>query len=255
METLTPEGIERALRSLIMAERTNIGVEVSTPVAYPGGDLVNVIIEQSPAGFLVHDASFASARLSLAGVTMSRHVVDRLAEYAGRFNCGFENGRVTAKSGEGSIELLIAMVANASRSVADYALELQKHAETDFRKAVAHALRDIIGKRLRENEECVGKSGRKYRVSAMVLDKREASPILFIAPIPNRAAVPHGFAMLYDLKEEETYRNTAREAIYDEASDVRSEDRALLQSACEVITLMQARRRFQKIIGASEAVA
>lgn len=255
MEKLTPESIERALQSLIMAERTNGGVEVSTTVAYPGGDLINVIVEQTANGFLVHDASAAASRLSLAGVTMSRHVTERLVEYAGRFNCFFENSRVAANVDAGSIELAIAMVANASRSVADYALELRKHVETDFRMTVTEALRDIIGKRLRENEECVGKSGRKYKVSAMVLDERETSPILFIAPIPNRAAVPHGFAMFYDLKEEEKYRHAAREAIYDETSDLRNEDRTLLKSACEVVTLTQARRRLQKSVGASEAVA
>ena len=251
METLTPESIARAVQSLVMAERTNIGVEVSTPVAYPGGDLVNVNVEQSPEGVLVHDASFASSRLSLAGVTMSRHVVERLAEYAGRFNCAFENGRVSAKAGSGSIELLIAMVANASRSVADYALELRKHAETDFRMTVAEALRDIIGKRLRENEECVGKSGRKYKISAMVLDERETQPIMLVASIANRAAVPHGFAMLYDLKDQETYTHATRDAIYDETSDFRDEDRALLKAASEVITLTQARHRFHKLMSAS----
>ena len=62
METLTPERIERAVRSLITAERTNVGIEVSTPVAYPGGDLVNVIVEERPEEILVHNVP-ASLRL------------------------------------------------------------------------------------------------------------------------------------------------------------------------------------------------
>ena len=86
METLTAEAIERAVRSLVTAERTSLGIEVSTPVAYPGGDLVNVFVETRGDHVLVHDSSFAAERLALAGVEMSRHVQARLRDYAARFN-------------------------------------------------------------------------------------------------------------------------------------------------------------------------
>ncbi|MDB5543899.1 MAG: hypothetical protein JWO64_1048 [Hyphomicrobiales bacterium] len=247
METLTPESIQRAVRSLIAAERTSLGIEVSTPVAYPGGDLVNVVVESRANQLIVHDSSFAAARLTLAGVNMSRHVQSRLSEYAARFNCRFENQRVLADGDLRSIEIAIAMVANASRSVADYALELRRHVEIDFRNVVADCLREIVGKRLRENEEFAGRSGRKYRVSAIVLDEAERAPELFVAPISSRAAVPQVFAMLYDLKE--SYASVERESVYDGDSDVKSEDRALLKLAGDVLTLSEARHKFRMIMG------
>lgn len=245
MERVTAEFVEAAVRSLIAAKDVGFGIEVSTPVAYPSGDLVNVIVESRPEGLLVHDAGFAAERLALSGIAISRHLLSRLGEYAHRFNCVFENRRITAKATAGSIELAVAMVANASRSVADYSLELRRHAEADFRIVVTEALREIVGARVRENEEFQGKSGRKYRISATVLNESETAPAMFIAPIASHAVVPHGFSMLYDLQQ--GYADVLREAIYDETSDLRPEDRALLRSAAEVHSFSEARVAFQRI--------
>lgn len=246
MADISPQKIEAALRSLIVAERIGVGVEVSTPVAYPGGDLVNVIVEDINGASVVHDSGLAAMRLAQMGVTINRHTAMRLTDYASRFNCDFVGSRVTAKVGDLPIEHAIAMVANASRSIADYGLEIRKHAETDFRATVAGALREIIGRRLRENEEIKGASGRHYRVSAVILNELENAPLCFVAPIANRASVSHGFAMLYDLKQK--FAKTQHEAIYDETGDLRDEDRSLLQSVGDVFTLEEAQRQFKALM-------
>lgn len=247
MAGFSPQEIEAAVRSLVSAERINLGIEVSTPVAYPGGDLVNVLVEDINGEIVVHDSGLAAMRLAEVGVTINRHTAARLAEYANRFNCEFHGSRVVAKSGAPSIEYAVAMVANASRSVADYALEIRRHAETDFRAVVADALREIVGKRLRENEEFRGKSGRHYRVSAVIMDEFVDGPACFIAPIANRAAVSHGFAMLYDLKQQ--YSETANDAVYDETGDLRDEDRLLLKSVGDVLTLEEAQNHYRNLMG------
>jgi hypothetical protein len=242
MEDLKAQQIQDAVRSLIVAEETNRGVEVSTPVAYPGGDLVNVIVENRNGGLIVHDGGFAASRLALAGVALTKHVVVRLAEYARRFECIFENRRVTASASLDSLEFSVAMVANASRSVADYALEIRKHAEADFRAVVFDALREIVGDRLKTSD-FVGKSGRRYRLSAVMRKNGDEAPLAFIAPIASHSTVPHNFAMLYDLGQ--LYSEVSRQAVYDETADLRPEDKSLLRSAGEVYALSEARHRYQ----------
>src|SRR5208337_77169 len=178
--TMRPEldagAIERAVKDLVAAEPSNLGVEVTLPVAYPGGDLITVVVERKEASMLVHDAGFAAMRLANGGVTLSRSVVTRLQEYAKRFNCGFSDGRVSTECDLGKVGICAALVANASRSVADYVLEIRRHAESDFRRTISDNLREIMGRRLRENEEIRGVSGRRYRVPITVLDKNEAVP-------------------------------------------------------------------------------
>jgi len=239
--------VEDAVRSLVVAEEVNVGIEVSTPVAYPGGDMVSVVIDQSAGGISVHDSGAAAIRLTESGIGITKHVASRLAEYASRFNCSFEGNRVSAKTSIATLEFAIAMVANASRSVADYALEIRRHAEADFRMVVSDALREIIGKRLRENEELRGKSGRKYRVSAVILDSAEVSVERFIVPIANRASVPHGFAMMYDLHQQ--FGGIQNDSIYDESSDIRTEDRELLGSVGQVFSFMEAKHKFRQFMG------
>jgi hypothetical protein len=245
---LSADFVEKAVRDFISAEEIGLGIEVSSLVAYPGGDLVNVIVERVRSELVVHDSGSAAMRLSEQGISISKHVSARLVDYAGRFNCRFEGNRVALNCNIDSVGYAVAMVANASRSVADYALEIRRHAESDFRHMVADVLRELIGARLRENEDYEGKSGRKYRVAATILDASESRPIRLISPIASRAVVDHSFAMLSDIKLK--YPTLANECVYDETGDVRDEDREFLSSVCEVYAFMEARRHFRELLGA-----
>lgn len=248
MTRLNAKAIENAVRELITAEETSLGIEVLSLVAYPGGDLVNVVVEQTHSAILVHDASFAAMRLSEQGIAISRHVRRRLTDYAKRFECTLDGDRVCTTTDTNSIGYAVAMVANASRSVADYALEIKRHAEADFRSILVDALRDVVGSRLRENEEFNGGSGRNYRVSAVVLDEAESSPRAFVAPIPSHSAVEHAFAMFSDLRRQ--FGGVLNESVYDESGDVREEDRKFLGTVSDDVTpLMQAQLHFRKLIG------
>jgi hypothetical protein len=85
--------IEKAIRALVTAERTNLGVEVSLPVAYGDGELVTVVIESVGSEFLVHDAGFSAMRLTSSGVSISKNVTHRLNEFCHRYHCTFRAGR------------------------------------------------------------------------------------------------------------------------------------------------------------------
>jgi hypothetical protein len=248
METpLKASDVEKAIRSLITAESTNLGIEVTIPVAYGDGELTSVVVETTPAGLMVHDAGFSAMRLSAAGVALSRHVNLRLSEFCRRYHCSFSEGRVFASATHDSIAQVVCLVSNASRSVADYVYELRRQSEYDFRALVFDSLREAVGERVKESEEFEGKSGRRYRVP-IILDSTKSKPQFFVSTIAHRNTVPQSFAMFYDLKA--SYPGVKQDAVYDETADIREEDRALITSVgAEVFTLMEAPLRFKVIAG------
>jgi hypothetical protein len=243
---LTATALENAIRSLINAEATNLGIEVTLPVVFGDGELVTVVVEPSEGGFLVHDAGFSAMRLSAAGVTLTRGIVHRLSEFARRYRCSMANGRVTATATASDVAEVACLVANASRAVADYVYELRRHAENDFRALVFDSLKEIVGDRIRETEEFTGKSGRRYRVSVL-LDAARSRPQTFVSALANRQVVPQNFAMFFDLGA--IHPEIERDAVYDDTADIRVEDRALLSSAgVETIGFMEAQRRFREMV-------
>jgi hypothetical protein len=225
---LTAAEVENAVRALVTAEKTNLGIEVTVPVAYADGALVSVVIEQTADAYVVHDAGFSSMRLTGIGVSLSRGVNQRLMDFASRYRTKFINGRVQSTATIQNLAQVICLVANAARSVADYAHEIKRQAESDFRLIVFDTLRELVGDRVRETEEFKGKSGRRYRVP-ILLDVTKTRPQNFLSTLAQRNTVPQSFAMLYDLGA--AYPNVERDAVYDETADLREEDRLLLQSA------------------------
>jgi len=241
---ITAAEVERLIRNLTAAEKTNLGIEVTLPVAYGDGELVTLVVEQTGDILLVHDASFSAMRLSAAGVSMTPHVVRRLSELAERYNCKFKDGRVTSETRSlDELSQVVALVANASRSVADYVYELKRQIEIDFRTLVVEKLRELVGKRAHEPEEFKGASGRRYRLP-FILNANLTKPQNFISTLANRSVVPTIFAALYDLRG--SFPDVERDAIYDDAAHLRDEDRSLIMSAdAAVFGWMEAERRFK----------
>lgn len=242
IKEISAADVEAAIRDLVVAEKTNLGIEVSVPVAYGDGTLVTVVVEQADSEFSVHDAGFSAMRLSGAGVSLSTNVTRRLAEFAARYRCSFKNGRVTAEARFDDLAQVVSLVANAARAVADYVYEIRRHAENDFRLIVIDKLREIAGARA-EADEFRGKSGRLYRIP-FVLNVTLTRPQNFVSPIANRAAVPVSYAMLSDLRG--AYPDVERDAVYDDEAGLRDEDRTFLRSAdAEVFGWMEADLRFR----------
>jgi hypothetical protein len=246
MATLTAAEIEKAVRALITAEKSNLGIEVTSPVAYGDGELVSVVVEQLESGLTVHDAGFGAMRLSSAGVLLTRTTIQRLMEFTQRYRCTFADGRVSSPATMDDVAQVVCLVANASRSVADYIYEVRRQAEANFRIVVFDKLREIVGDRVRETEQFRGKSGRLWRVP-IVLDVSKSRPQNFVSALAHRHAVPQSFTMLYDLGQ--AYPEIERDAVYDDAADLRQEDRALLTSSgVEVFGWVEAEHRFREFL-------
>lgn len=234
--------IRDAVRALVDAKETNLGIEVMLPVAYPDGDMVTVIVEKSGGGFVVHDSSFGAMRVTATGLRLSQSFVAKSKELAARYNCSFINGRVSLLTTTHGLPMAIALVANASRAIADQATETRRHTDVEFRNEVADRLKAVVGPRVRENEEVRGKSGRLYRVPAIVLDVAQSKPEHFVATVTSRASVLNHFAEFYDLSD--AYSDVRNDAVYDEYADIRKEDLLLLGRVCELIAFNQTKIRF-----------
>jgi hypothetical protein len=245
---ITAAEVERLVRSLTAVEKTNIGLEVTVPVAYGDGELVTVVVEQTSGALTVHDAGFSAMRLSNAGVSFTPNVSHRLAELAARYNCKFHEGRVgsSAQNVE-ALSHVVALVANAARSVADYAFEIKRLAETDFRLVVVEKLREVVGSRARDPDEFKGASGRRYRLP-FVLNKELSRPQNFISTLAHRSNVPLTFATYSDLRD--SWPGVERDAIYDDAAHLRDEDRTFLKTADTAVVFgwMEAELRFKEFV-------
>jgi hypothetical protein len=247
-QKITAAEVERLVRSLTAVEKTNVGIEVTVPVAYGDGELVTVVVEHTKDALVVHDASFSAMRLSNAGVSFTPNVNHRLAELAARYGCKFREGRVgsAAESIEG-LPHVVALVANAARAVADYAYEIKRLAETDFRLVVVEKLREIAGSRARDPDEFKGASGRRYRLP-FVLNKELSRPEHFISTLAHRSNVPQVFATYSDLRG--AWPAVERDAIYDDAAHLRDEDRTFLRTSdtATVFGWMEAEKRFKEFV-------
>jgi len=239
---LSPTDLEAASRALVNARHSNLGIEVTMPVVYPNGQMVRVVITVTDGDYLVHDAGLGTMCLTAAGARLTAKLEQRLAALARHYGCEFIDGRMSRYATEAQLALAIVMVANASRSVGDQSIYIHRQQEADFRTIVAGRVRKIVGRRLRENEEVLGASGRTYHVPNVVLDQNERMPVGFIIPLPNRALVQPHFAEFWDLHQKHT--TVQNYSVYDEASPFRPEDWNLLRIVTEVVPLADVEQHF-----------
>jgi hypothetical protein len=244
---LTPAEVERAIQALTVAEQTNLGIEVTLPVAFGDGEQLSVVIESARDAFTVHDSGLSAMRLTSAGVSLSKHVAFRLNELARRYQCKFVDGRVATTSDAADVAIKATLVANAARAVADYVYEIRRQAEYDFRVIVHDRLREIVGERLRNAEEIVGQSGARYHIP-IILDQAQARPQNFVSSIPNRSNVARSVSMFFDIQS--LYSGVERDAVYDNEADVRKEDKNLLTTVgSRVLTIAEASLHFAQAAG------
>ena len=239
---IKPQELEAAARALITACKTNLGTEVAMPVIYPNGQAVTVVVTVEGGEYVVHDAGFGAMYLTSAGVKLTKQLAQRLASLAAHYGCDFIENRMIRRCSVDQLALAVAIVANASRTIGDQALEVRRRTERDFSEAVSHRLQEVIGTRVRSHQEIKGESGRKYLVGNIILDRPEKLPVAFVESFANRASVPGHFLEFYDLRP--VYPQTMNFSVYDENEQFTQPDLRLLRKVSDVVTYGQSRRRF-----------
>lgn len=163
---LSAKELEAACRALVSVEKSNLGYEVQLPVIYPSGDFATVVVAASGDQFSVHDAGFAAMTLANHGMKLSAKVRARIAALSAHYGCEFLNDRMSRLAPLDQLPLAVAVIANASRTVADQLLQLQHQPVFSFRQEVVD--------RVRETPEADKFSGTetKQRMEAALLEKK-----------------------------------------------------------------------------------
>ncbi len=233
-QTVTPEDIQQAARALIEARATGMGIEVTTPIVHANGDFVEVIVVPGREPFEVHDAGIGSMRLSAEGMRTGGDIGARMRLAAERYDCLVEGGRIVRRCPQAEVAVSIALVANASRTVGDFAAEVRRQNDSQFRFVLTERIREIAGTRLKENEAFKGRSGRVYRVPNVILNKELSTPLAFAVPLASRSSVPIQFRELFDLKA--AFPDVRNESVYNDEGDFRpDEDGWILAQVGEVV--------------------
>lgn len=243
---LTAREIEAVASALIVAEETNLGVEVTTPVVYPGGQPVTVVVAQDGEEYVVHDAGFGAMFLTGSGVRLTKQIRKKLAALAANYGCEFLDGRMRRRSTSDDVPLAIAMVANSSRCVGDELLEVRRRTESEFVAAVSDSLKEVFGgQRIRTNEQFAGESGAQYRIHNVVLDRGESSAIAFVEPLTSRAVVSQRFMEFSDLKP--LHQSAHMYVVADDHEVLSPPHERLLRKVCQVVPYSQSREIFEPL--------
>lgn len=240
--------LEAASRSLVKARETNLGYEVELPVVYPNGQCVSVIINVAGGRYVVHDAGQGAMCLTEAGVTLTRQLSERLRRLADTYGCEFVSGRMTRFCSESQLAVAIAFVANASRAVGDHILEQRETRLRDFKREVASSVvESVTEKRVRSRLQIIGRSGTTYRVSNVILTADAQEELAFVEPIADQSAVDRRFREFSDIKNNASYSQVQRIAVYDDRVKWRDGDLAVLDQVSNIVPFTSLSRRLQRL--------
>ena len=243
---VTSRDIEEAVRALIRAEATELGFEVALPVIYPTGEHAAVVVERGEVFSMVHDSGNGAMCLVSEGIALSAQLRRRLSDLAAHYSCVFRDGRVSREVPNANLAVGIAVVANASRAVADVALDVRRQVEHEFSETVTSALREIVGKRLRTRQAVKGKSGREYRVENIVLDPAERHRVAFIETIRTRSVVADKFMEFHDLSQ---MHDAGRYSVTNGSESLTGPDEAILAEVSQLVPFAESRSWFRRISG------
>lgn len=245
---LTSADLESVSRALITARETNLGIEVQLPVVYPNGQCVSVVVTVVGGNYVVHDAGFGAMALTASGVDLTKALAHKLARLGKDYGCEFIDGRMSRACAETQLPIAIALVANASRAVGDQFFEQRERKIRDFRREVSLALTRALPDDRVRMLQVVGSSGTTYKVSHVVLSPDKSRQLAFVEPIPDQQTVDRKFREFSDISATQDYEDVARIAVYDDRSQWREGDLAVLGRVSNIVPFSSFPRRIERLV-------
>lgn len=248
-EAITRDGLLALMQDLVDVREGSLGLEVELPVVYPTGETVVVTVAFEGEAYNVHDSGNGAAALSAYGLSITDNLAKRLVEIAAHYGCEFLDGRMTRRAQHTELPVAVAIVANASRSIADQLLAPRGAPIVDFKTEALQVLRESVGaRRIRENERLLGASGFPYTASAVILSEDESQSLGLVEPIRDHEAATKKFREFWDIKENADLKRLERIALYDDRRQWSAPDLNLLQRVCNVVRLSDGVRRMQELM-------
>ncbi|NKM69198.1 hypothetical protein [Rhizobium laguerreae] len=208
IDTLKPSNfVERIANELVHARRVSRGIVVTTPVLFPSGAHVTVLISFTGDRCLVTDdgAAYSEADMMGAG-DIFRRAARSIAEDAGlRFN-NFEIFEADARVD--TLPGMIAIVADAAkRSMHVTAERLARKIDFDLKTSIVDRLIDVFGaKRVTVDASISGASTHSWTVDALVSTDSNQIAIEAVSPAP--ISVSSAYMKLDDIRRLESAPRT-----------------------------------------------
>lgn len=248
MHSITADQLAAACRALVKVEFSSLGLEVQLPVIYPNGDLATVVVAEEGDHYVAHDGGFAAMLLAGHGVGMTNKLRAKVESLSAHYGCAFVNDRMVRRAEIDTLPLAVAVVANASRTIADQLLETRNQPMFSFRREVIERVKEFVGSsRVREDEEVFGYSGTPYHVGAVILDKTAATPIALVEAVKDRDGVDKRFREFFDISLSETMSAPDRIVLYDERARLQQGDLIVLQKVSNVVRFSDAEARLKSL--------
>ena len=154
---------------MVMAGSTGDGARVSTHVLYPSNGAVSVVVRGRETSFIVSDEGGGIAELGSAGLSVI--VSDRMIGAQLRMSgMRVRNGVIMSPTiPMDAVPAAIMLVANASRTVADWGIShLPFRQHRSFREDLAKLLGKYFHDNMKSNESVVGKSNKPHKFGHVV---------------------------------------------------------------------------------------
>ncbi|MFG1317561.1 hypothetical protein [Xanthobacter autotrophicus] len=190
---------DRIASDLVRVRLTPNGVRLTTPVLFPSGAHVSLVIHGGPSHFIVTDDGAASYEAELMGASgiFLRAARDVSQKTGVRFN-DHELFEIDAPADR--LPGFIAIVADAARmAVEQSALKLAEHIETEARQSIADRLISIFGKlAVAHDAKIMGASQHTWKFDAAV--NCGDRMVLFALTTPSANSVASSFVKLDDVR-------------------------------------------------------
>lgn len=248
---IAAKDLEAACRALVRVQPSSLGYEVQLPVIYPNGDFVTVVVAPNDNRFLVYDAGFAAMTLASHGVRMTLKMKSRIAELSKHYGCEFLNERMSRIATIDELPVAVAVVANASRTIADQLLQIHPQPILSFKQTVIERVKEFVGStRVRENELVIGNSGTEYHIGAAVLDRHLSKPVAYVEAVRDMEGVNKRLREFYDISLVPELADMSRIVLYDDAAQLRQGDLLVLQNVSNVVRFSDAEARLRPLANA-----
>src|SRR5689334_374445 len=181
-------------------------------------------------------------------VRMTPKLSARIAKLAKHYGCEFSNERMARTATADELPLAVAVVANASRTIADQLLQVPTQPILSFRQTAIERVKEFVGSnRVRENELVVGNSGTEYHIGAAVLDRQLSKPVAYVEAVRDMEGVNKRFREFYDISLVPELSDMARIVLYDDAAELRQGDLLVLQNVSNVVRFSDAEARLKPL--------
>jgi len=243
---IEPAALLEQLSRIVTATPTQDGVRVSTHVLYPSNGAVSVVVRGGADHFQVSDEGAGIAEFASAGI--STIVSDRmLAHQVKRLGLIVSNGSIMSPMVPAdAISAAVLIVANASRSVAEWGISnLHYRTHRNFRKDLAELLGRYFRDNLKSDSPVIGKSNKPHKFGHVIY--LEGDRKLLIDPVVNEASSIN--ARLVANLDVRLAENPAIKQliVYDDSLAWKSSDLRLLEMGARTVAFSHAESEIKRL--------